>query len=301
MDEFWNRITFLIGCASIVAIVAVLIWRVSVEVLKTRPVDEEALAGLANNDPKNKAWSGKTASSPALMDIMGRRESPGSVPSVPPPLPTTSQQSPESASISLNSVMTAPPEALSKAVPKASGIGNIEAKREAISATLAKFFEASTIDEKATMVRDPDRVKPLMVSYYARAPMPQYRWRGMGTYTWKSLVIALALCRHYLNSTPASMVVEETSDGRFLVDWEGLVRYGELSWPDFMRMKPIEPTLLRVIASKAEGTPSVAALAPPSSQWLELRHPAETGTVLGYFDGCDPKYARLVEQLELGN
>ncbi len=303
MDEFWNRITFLIGCASIVAIVAVLIWRVSVEVLKTRPVDEEALAGLANNDPKNKAWSGKTASSPALMDIMGRRESPGSVPSVPPPLPTTSQQSPESASISLNSVMTAPPEALSKAVPKASGIGNIEAKREAISATLAKFFEASTIDEKATMVRDPDRVKPLMVSYYARAPMPQYRWRGVGKMVRVEepgyrfgFVQAL-----FEDSTPASMVIEETSDGRFLVDWEGLVRYGELSWPDFMRMKPIEPTLLRVIASKAEGTPSVAALAPPSSQWLELRHPAETGTVLGYFDRSDPKYARLVEQLELGN
>ena len=303
MDEFWNRITFLIGCASVVAIVAVLIWKVSIEVFKPRPVDEEALAGLVNSDPKNKAWSGKVNSSPALMDIMRHRESSDPTPSIPltSPVPPTSDA--PGAAVSLNSVVTAPPETLPKAVATASGIENIEAKRDAISVVLEKFFGATSIDEKATMVRDPQRVKPLMVNYYARAPMPQYRWRGLGKMVRVDepgyrfgFVQAL-----FEDSTPASIVVEETGEGRFLIDWEGLVRYGELSWADFMRMKPIEPKLLRVIASKAEGTPSVAALAPPSSQWLELRHPAENGTVLGYFDRSDPKYARLVEQLELGN
>jgi len=35
-------------------------------------------------------------------------------------------------------------------------------------------------------------------------------------------------------------------------------------------------------------------------EWLELRHPAESGTVLGYFDRNDPKFAALVQQLEMG-
>ena len=300
MDEFWNRITFLIGCASVVAIVAVLIWKVSVEVFKVSPVDEEVLAGLANNDPKAKYWSGKVNSSPALMDSLNHREL--SSPKTTLPSPPVVSAAPSPSSISLNSAITAPPETLPKAMPVVSGIEDIETKRDVISSALEKFFSATSIDEKVAFVRDPQRVKPLMVSYYSRAPMPQYRWRGVGKMVRVEepgyrfgFVQAL-----FEDSTPASIVIEETSEGRYLVDWEGLVRYGELSWTDFMRMKPIEPKLLRVIATKAEGTPSISALAPASSQWLELRHPAENGTVLGYFDRNDPKYARLMEQLELG-
>jgi hypothetical protein len=200
-------------------------------------------------------------------------------------------------------VVTSLPEALTKSEPAVpSGIEDIDNKRDAISLVLEKFFTTSSIDEKAQWIRDPQRVKPLMVSYYARSPLPQYHWRGVGKLVRVDepgyrfgFVQAL-----FEDSTPASLVVEETADGRFLIDWEGLVRYGELSWADFLHMKPVEPKLLRVIASKVEGTPLVAALAPQSSQWLELRHPGESGTVLGYFDRSDPKYAKLVQQLEQG-
>lgn len=302
MDELWNRITFLIGCASVVAIVAVFIWRTSTEVFKHRPVDEEALTGEVKlADPKGRSWSGKSAATPSLMESLPK---PGTEPA---PRPTEVAVSPAAteaapSTVNLNSLVTAPPEAIKKAEPQAAGIENIDSKRDAISAALEKFFMANTIEEKAQWVRDPQRVRPLMASYYARSPMPAYRWRGVGKMVRVDepgyrfgFVQAL-----FEDGTPASLVIEETADGKFLVDWEGLVRYGEVAWTDFLRMKPVEPKLLRVIATKADQAPLVAALAPAASQWLELRHPGESGTVLGYFDRSDPKYAKLVEQLDQG-
>lgn len=178
----------------------------------------------------------------------------------------------------------------------------MDGKRAAIAAAVEAFFKAQTIESKLERSRDPVRVKPLMVSYYAREPMPVWKWRGLGKlfrveepgYRF-GFVQAL-----FDDATPASVVIEETADGRFLVDWEGFVRYGELGWADFLRIRPVEPKLLRVIASKVAGSAGVADQASPTSQWLELRHPAETGSVLGCFNPTDPKYASLVEQLEQG-
>lgn len=297
--------TFLIGCASVVAIVAVLIWKISIEVFKHRAVDEEALAGAVKQDPRQKTWSGKTDAPPALMDALPKPEAEIPSAGASKPVDLIAKAPAESVSapaVSLNNVVPSLPEALAKNEPVPSGIENIDSKRDAISTVLEKFFATNSIEEKAQWVRDPQRVKPLMISYYARAPMPPYRWRGVGKMVRVEepgyrfgFVQAL-----FEDGSPASLVIEETADGRFLIDWEGLVRYGELSWADFLHMKPVEPKLLRVIATKAEGTPLVAALAPPSSQWLELRHPGESGTVLGYFDLGDPKYAKLVEQLNQG-
>jgi len=299
MDEIWGRITFLIGCGAVVGIVASMIFVISHQVFKPRPVDQDALSEVGRSDAKVGSWSGKVKSDPALMDIAKSklREKPVAD-AKPAPVPTTV----DAPSMGLGSAVTAPPTQLSKVEPQPTGIEDIDSKRDAISTALEKFFNAPDIASKEAMVRDPQRVKPLMISYYAREPMPRWKWRGVGRMVRVDepgyrfgFVQAL-----FEDSTPARLIVEETADGRYLVDWEGLVLYGELSWGDFLRIKPVEPKLLRVIASKAEDSPSVAALAPPSSQWLELRHPAETGAVLGYFDRNDPKYAKLLEQLELG-
>jgi len=296
MDEIWERITFLIGCGAVVGIVASMIFVISHQVFKPRPVDEDTLTEVTRSDPKKGSWSGKVKSDPALMDMP--KAQPREKPVLPAPVTATA----EAPSIALGSAFTAPPTSLAKEEPVPTGIEDIDAKRDAISAALEKFFNTPDVEGKAALVRDPQRVKPLMIGYYAREPMPRWKWRGVGKMVRVDepgyrfgFVQAL-----FEDSTPASLIVEETADGRYLVDWEGLVRYGEVSWGDFLRLKPVEPKLLRVIASKAEDSPSVAALAPPSSQWLELRHPAETGAVLGYFDRNDPKYAKLLEQLELG-
>jgi hypothetical protein len=300
MDILWSRLTFIVGCGAVVGIVASLIFVVAHRVFKPTLVDEDALtSGAAETEENPNRWSGKAKSAPALMDVL--KQAKAAVlehKATPPGLVDKSEPA-----ISLSSAVTAPPVLIPKAEPAPIGIDNIEGKRDVIGLALEKFFRTTSIDEKAMLVRDSQRVKPLMVSYYSRAPMPVYKWRGLGRMVRVDepgyrfgFVQAL-----FEDTTPASVVIEETADGRYLVDWEGLVRYGELSWADFLRIKPLEPKLLRVIASRVEESPSVAALAPATSQWLELRHPAEAGTVLGYFDRDDPKYSRLVQQLEQGN
>ena len=275
LETLWNRITLLIGCGAIVGIVAAVIVVISQQMVRTPVVDQEALA-RAVDDLAARRYASQ-AREPSLMD------------STPKARPV------DAASVSLAAAMT-PASAAAAAV---AGIEGIEGKRDAISATLERFFGAATVDARIALVRDPERVRPLMLNYYSREPMPQPKWRGLG----KAMRVDEPGYRFgyvqalFEDSTPATLIIEEMPDGRFLVDWECLVRYGEVSWADFLRIKPAEPKLLRVIASRADGTPAAGA----GPQWLELRHPGETGTVLGYFDKADPKFVTLVDQLEQGH
>ena len=300
LEAFWNRITILVGCGAVVAIVASIILVVTKQVVKEPIVDEDYLTRAESSRPTKLKAVEPEKSLMEKFSEQGPERAKQAVtanegPSVTtPPAPEVPTTAPSSPALSIIDAV--------KAVPLVAGIENIEGKRDAISRALESYFNAKTIEEKLLLVRDPQRVKTLMQSYYSREPMPSAKFRGLGMtvrvdepgYRF-GYVQAL-----FENSNAVSLIVEETGGGGFLIDWEHFVRYGELSWADFQRIKPVEPKLLRVLASKAAGTPSVTALAPASSQWLELRHPAETGTVLGYFDRNDPKYAPLVDQLEHG-
>jgi hypothetical protein len=191
-----------------------------------------------------------------------------------------------------------------KAEPTVSGIPDIEAKRGKIAQAIEAFFSAKDVDSKLPYVRNPEHVRPLMETFYAREPMPSYKWRGLG---WSVSVAEPGYRLGYVqalfeDATPSSLVIEELPNGEFRIDWEGFVRYGELAWKDFLQLRPAEPKLLRVIASRPSSAPtnapSLSALRP---EWLELRHPAESGVVLGYFEKGDPNLRSLEAQLQEGN
>lgn len=276
--------TLLIGCGAIVGIVAAMVVVISQQVVRNPVVDEEALAREAQ-EVAARRFDPNQPRVPALSELKSTK----AVPVVP-----SAYGSASAPSMSLSEAAAVPPPVS----PGMAGIENIDDKRTAIAQTLEKFFSAPTLEARMEMVRDPRRVKPLMLSYYAREPMPRSKWRELG----KAVRVDEPGFRFgyvqalFEDSPPASLIIEELADGRFLVDWECMVRYGEVSWADFLRMKPVEPKLLRVIASKAaDGAIS------GGSQWLELRHPGEAGSVLGYFDRTDPKFATLVQQLEQGH
>lgn len=261
-------------------IIASVIMVITQQVMKPPMVDEEYVAASYRNQSSTAAWSGNTKSDISLMEAVESK-----------PKATTS--APVATPVSMTEALKA--EAL------VAGIEDIESKREAIAASLSTFFSTTTPESRSALIRDTVRVKPLMMSYYSREPMPLLKWRGLGRMVRVDepgyrfgYVQAL-----FEDANPANVIIEETDDGRYLVDWECLVRYGEVAWQDFLRMKPVEPKLMRVIASKAEASPSTGAVI-DQGEWLELRHPAESGTVLGYFDRNDPKFAALVQQLEMG-
>lgn len=175
-----------------------------------------------------------------------------------------------------------------------------EARRQDIQATTQRFFSARTIAEKAPVCRDAARVRPLMEAYYQKHPLTASALQKLG---WLlpvkepgyRLVFIQAL---FQDRAPLSLIAEESADGSFLIDWESSVRYSEIEWKDFLTSRPGEPKLFRVIASRS---PRSANGTDENQETLEIKHPAENGTVTAHFDRNDPQLTSLVEQLQLRN
>ncbi len=119
-----------------------------------------------------------------------------------------------------------------------SGIERIETKREAIGAALAGFFGAGSVEEKLRWVRDPERVRPLMMDFYASHELKGAKWAGLG---WSKSIAERGFRLGYVEAVfetgePMALIVDETEEGRVKVDWESSVRYGELPWREFVQV-----------------------------------------------------------------
>jgi hypothetical protein len=184
-----------------------------------------------------------------------------------------------------------------------SGIERIEAKQDVIGQALGGFFAAENVDEKLRWVRDPERVRPLMVDFYASHELRDQGWKGVG---WVKAVAEPGFRFGYVQALfekaePVAVVVEELADGRVVVDWESSVRYGELPWREFVQARPERPTLLRMLASRSDRAPEgpggeISGMVTA----LSLRHPSDSEPVEAVFDRSNPQLSPLVEQLEAG-
>ena len=189
------------------------------------------------------------------------------------------------------------------AAAEVSGIERIETKREAIGAALAGFFGAGSVEEKLRWVRDPERVRPLMMDFYASHELKGSKWAGLG---WSKSIAEPGFRLGYVEAVfesgePMALIVEETEDGRVKVDWESSVRYGELPWREFVQVKPAKPTLLRVLASgSGSGSAGFGSENSELMQRLSVRHPSDSEPLEAVFDAKDPDFGSLVEQLESG-
>ena len=191
------------------------------------------------------------------------------------------------------------PVAVSDEIPV--GMQDVEAKRSRIEAAVRGFFEAASVQDKLAYCRDAERVAPLMEAFYRNNPLASDAWRGLG---WVMPVSEPGFRFAYAQAlfdeaSPVQLVVEESATGEIRVDWESTVRYAEQDWQEFLRTKPEGPTLFRVIASKAGMSAAGQSSTVLGKVTLELKHPAQQGTVMATFDGSDPKFAPLIEQLKM--
>ena len=171
-------------------------------------------------------------------------------------------------------------------------------KQEKIKEMVRDFFSAKSLTEMLPLVRDSGRVKTLMQDYYQRNPMTNWHWKGIG---WAMPVEEKGFSYVQVlfdDAPPVHVVVEETADGKFEIDWESAVHYCELSWKDFQSRKPLEPKVFRVIASKLDSNDGVSGDGEKQTT-LKLTHPQEDGVVYGKFDQTDPQFRSLLEQLNL--
>ena len=287
-EAMLNTISKLIGCAALVTTVAVVFYVAITQLDKEGPRIDPSYLEASSQRQADYRWSGsETQSKDSRLNL--RRP-------VLPPKTIPTKKTPE---VEHPSGIAQKAE-LPYGQPMA-GIKGLDAKRLKIEQVVRKFFTAATISEKAATSRDSERVQQLMEIYYQKNPIQSGHWQGLG---WimpmdepgHRLAYVQTLFR---GSDPVCVIVEEHAENDFRVDWESTVRYSEIDWKDFLSTRPEQPTLFRVIASKP--TDLNGSKGDSTQEVVELKHPAEQGTVYAYFNRDDPQFHSLLEQLKLGN
>lgn len=163
---------------------------------------------------------------------------------------------------------------------------------------LQEFFEARTIPEILPLVRDARRVRPLIEDHYSRHP---FQPRTFQNITWAVPVdepgYRFAYAEVTFTDAPPINVVIELTDIGFLVDWESSIQYSEVDWVDFIKNRPADPKIFRLLASK---TGDAGTESDTSGPWrIKLSHPSEKGDLYATMDPGDPNLKALTDQLEL--
>ena len=115
-----------------------------------------------------------------------------------------------------------------------------------IEDSLRYFFNATTVDSLAKMVRQSERVNPLMLKYYMihpvfRSPLSMVRvlqpltLENRTNFWIASVVLA--------NGQKHNLVIETEEDGNPLIDWETFVCDQPLPWDEFALERPAGTSL----------------------------------------------------------
>ena len=242
----------------------------------------------------------------AVLQVAAQRMAPPPSPAAPAsPSPPVAQDAPASLPLlgQVSEAPVSPPPIPPDPSPAIAGIERIETKRDAIAIALKRYFSATTIEEKASTVRDSDRVRPLMQRHYQKRPLKTRVWKDLDwTLPIEEPGLRLAFVQaSFTDAAPVSVIIEETTDGQILVDWESSVRYSDFTWRDFLAQRPVQPTLMRVLASRPPGNRNdTYAAIETGMAVLTLRHPTEPGTLNASYNPHDPRMSPLLNQLEEG-
>ncbi|RYD36514.1 MAG: hypothetical protein EOP86_05765, partial [Verrucomicrobiaceae bacterium] len=154
---------------------------------------------------------------------------------VPPaPLPSTASAAPRAGASS--------PDALLELRPASD-------YRDAVWKVVTQFCRTENPRDLRTVIRDPERVAPLIREYYGSEgrtwlPIPVGDPIDPSKFSTDKNWVAFELPLPDFQFR--SMAVQKTPQG-YKVDWESFVAYSELSWKDLREKRPRTPTLMRVI------------------------------------------------------
>lgn len=122
-------------------------------------------------------------------------------------------------------------------------------------ALLDEYWATPAWRDRLRMVVEPERVTPLMKDFYetqkAADPVPN----GLISKARYSIDGTDILYFRYNGGRPSGtleVAMRRGGEGRYLIDWESLVGYGEMSFADLREKRPAKPVLLRVFARQFE-------------------------------------------------
>lgn len=137
--------------------------------------------------------------------------------------------------------------------PEASHVRSVplqESSAEVVDALalLERYWKTASWKERISLVREPSRVAPLMVDYYERQKGKDPTHGTLITKARYQIDGTEILYLSYISSRPLGsleVALLRGEDGRFLLDWESLVGYGEKSFEELREERTTKPTLLR--------------------------------------------------------
>jgi len=121
-----------------------------------------------------------------------------------------------------------------------------------IHQTLADFFKASSVEALVPLVRQADRIAPLMHRYYAARPLVVNRLKSVSLLEPFTLddyanfwLASVVLADH----STTEVIVETMESGEARIDWETAVSYQPMKWDDFIAQRPTGSSMdFRLIA-----------------------------------------------------
>ncbi|MFD0894451.1 hypothetical protein KBB96_06475 [Luteolibacter ambystomatis] len=125
-----------------------------------------------------------------------------------------------------------------------------EVRVDRITDTARSFVAAASIDQMLPLVRQPERVRPLMEGWYARHPLTRGRFKSLSTFRPITLGDRASFWQVgclLADETTRELIIEELPDGKMAVDWETSVIYQPMDWNDYTRDRPTGSFDFRVI------------------------------------------------------
>lgn len=125
-----------------------------------------------------------------------------------------------------------------------------ESRVDRITGAVRAFVAAGSIDQILPLVRQPERVGPLMKDWYARHPLTHGRFASLNTFRPLTLGDRASFWQVgclLADDSKRELIVEELPDGRMAVDWETSVVYQPREWNDYTRDRPAGSFEFRVM------------------------------------------------------
>ncbi len=110
-----------------------------------------------------------------------------------------------------------------------------------IEESIRNFFTAGSVDGMARLVRQPGRVRPLMVEYYAmRSLVPNrlLRIKLLQPLTLDNRANFWVASVELSNSRASNLIIEILDSGEPRIDWETFVCYQPMPWDSFAQDRP---------------------------------------------------------------
>jgi hypothetical protein len=121
-----------------------------------------------------------------------------------------------------------------------------------IKKTVKIFLESKTVADRAKLVRQPDRVKPLMTRFYGGEKIAAEGFDSlkMNEISYRDCFLTSQVTtENFLTNPIAIERVGEGENATYLVDWESWVGFCDLKPKEMHAKRPVTPIVMRAIIS----------------------------------------------------